>query len=134
MSRPSVNWRIEMASRWVVVGAIAGAVGVILGAFGAHGLKEKISPEMLAIFQTGVRYHMIHALALLCVGWVTDRRPSPWARASGWAFMIGILLFSGSLYLLAVTGIRRLGAITPLGGLAFIVGWLALARAAMRGR
>jgi len=123
-----------MASRWFAAGAIVGAIGVILGAFGAHGLRERISPEMLAVFETGARYHMIHALALLCVGMVSDRRPSRWVEASGWGFAIGIVLFSGSLYLLAVSGIRSLGAITPLGGLAFIAGWLALAMAAIRGR
>jgi uncharacterized membrane protein YgdD (TMEM256/DUF423 family) len=87
---------------------------------------------MLAVFETGVRYHLIHALALLAVGWATTRWPGGWVAASGWLFLAGIVVFSGSLYLMTLTGARWLGAVTPLGGLAFILGWLALALAAFR--
>jgi uncharacterized membrane protein YgdD (TMEM256/DUF423 family) len=93
-----------------------------------------VSPEALQAFETGARYHMYHALGLLAVAWVVARWPSVWASAAGWLFVAGTLLFSGSLYLLAVTGVRALGAVTPLGGLAFILGWLALAWAACAGR
>ena len=116
------------------LGAISGALAVALGAFAAHGLRSRISADALATFETGARYHMYHALALLAVAWAIGRWPSGWASAAGWLFVAGTVLFSGSLYLLAVTGVRALGAITPLGGLAFILGWLALAWAAWTGR
>ena len=119
-------------SGWFATGASAAALGVVLGAFGAHGLKSHLSPDMLAIFETGVRYHLIHALALLATAWAVDRWPSPQTSAAGWLFLIGLVVFSGSLYMLAVTGARWLGAITPLGGLAFIAGWVALAWGAFR--
>ena len=88
---------------------------------------------MLATFETGVRYHMYHALALLAVAWAAARWPSAAVNASGWLFVVGIVLFSGSLYALSLSGVRWLGAITPLGGLAFLAGWLCLAWAAWRG-
>jgi uncharacterized membrane protein YgdD (TMEM256/DUF423 family) len=119
-----------MVGGWFAAGAIAAGLGVVLGAFGAHGLKDRVAPDLLAIYETGVRYHLVHALGLLAVGWATERWPGPWATAAGWLFVAGIVVFSGSLYLLAVTGIRWLGAITPVGGLAFIAGWVALAIAA----
>jgi uncharacterized membrane protein YgdD (TMEM256/DUF423 family) len=109
------------------LGAISAGLAVALGAFAAHGLRSRISAEALATFETGARYHMYHALALLAVAWAVTRWPSALASAAGWFFVAGTVLFSGSLYLLAVTGVRALGAITPLGGLAFILGWLALA-------
>ena len=112
------------------LGAISAALAVALGAFAAHGLRSRVTPEALATFETGARYHMYHALALLAVAWAATRWPSAWTSAAGWLFIAGTVLFSGSLYLLAVTGVRALGAITPLGGLAFILGWLALAWAA----
>jgi uncharacterized membrane protein YgdD (TMEM256/DUF423 family) len=118
-----------MAEGWFAAGAIAAAVGVVLGAFGAHGLKARVSPELLAVFETGVRYHLIHALGLLAVGWAADRWPGPWAHIAGSLFLVGIVVFSGSLYVLTLTGVRSLGAITPIGGLAFIVGWICLAMA-----
>jgi uncharacterized membrane protein YgdD (TMEM256/DUF423 family) len=121
-----------MAGGWFATGAIAAALGVTLGAFGAHGLRGRIAPDLLAIYETGVRYHLVHALGLLAVGWAADRWPGPWATLAGWLFLAGILVFCGSLYLLALTGLRWLGAITPLGGLAFIAGWLALALAAIK--
>jgi uncharacterized membrane protein YgdD (TMEM256/DUF423 family) len=117
-----------MDKTFVFVGALMGAVGVGLGAFGAHGLRGRLSPEMLAVFETGVRYHMYHALAILAVATLMPRLDG--ARAAliaGWSFTTGIVLFSGSLYALAITGVTTLGAITPLGGLAFLIGWIALA-------
>jgi uncharacterized membrane protein YgdD (TMEM256/DUF423 family) len=119
---------------WFVLGAVAAALGVALGAFGAHGLRAHLSADALAVFETGVRYQMTHALALLAVGWATTRWPGPLVEAAGWLLLAGIVLFSGSLYLMTFTGARWLGAITPLGGVAFILGWLALAAAALRAR
>src|SRR5678815_3292572 len=118
------------SSGWLAVGAIAAGIGVAIGAFGAHGLKSRVDPQMLAVFETGVRYHLYHALALLAVAWVSSRSMSPLPSAAGWAFVAGILLFSGSLYLLVLTGTKWLGAITPLGGLAFLLGWVLLAASA----
>ena len=112
------------------LGSISAGLAVALGAFAAHGLRSRISPEALQTFETGARYHMYHALALLAVAWAATRWPGGAITAAGWLFVAGTLLFSGSLYLLAVTGVRVLGAITPFGGLAFILGWLALAWAA----
>ncbi len=123
-----------MGSGWFAVGAVAGALGVALGAFGAHGLKARVGAEMLAVFETGVRYHLVHALALLAVGLAAERWPGPWTAASGWLFVAGVVVFSGSLYAMTLGGARWLGAITPLGGLSFILGWLCLAIAAWRGR
>lgn len=117
---------------WFSLGAVFGAIGVGLGAFGAHGLKTRLSPEMLAVFETGVRYHLLHAVALLAVAWAADRWGGAGFQFAGWAFTIGIAIFGGSLYLLSIAGIRWLGAITPLGGLAFIAGWIALAVSAWR--
>jgi len=114
-------------------GALAAFVAVALGAFAGHGLKSRLDPTMLATFETGVRYHMYHALALLAVAWAAARWPSAAVNASGWLFVAGIVLFSGSLYALSLSGVRWLGAITPLGGLAFLAGWLCLAWAAWRG-
>jgi len=115
----------------MLAGAVAGLVGVGFGAFGAHGLRDRLSPDMLAVFETGVRYHMYHALALLLTAALAPRLPGKAIVAAGWLFMLGIVLFSGSLYLLAVTGVRTLGAITPFGGLAFLAGWTSLAVAAL---
>ena len=109
------------------LGAISAGLAVALGAFAAHGLRARISAEALATFETGARYHMYHALALLAVAWACARWPGAATSAAGWLFAAGTVLFSGSLYLLAVTGVRALGAVTPFGGLAFVLGWLALA-------
>ena len=117
---------------WVRVGAVAMFLAVALGAFGAHGLRQRLAPEMLAVFEVGVRYHVYHALALFAVAWVADRNPGGLAQVSGWAFVLGILVFSGSLYLLSVTGVRWLGAITPIGGVAFLAGWVLLVLASSR--
>ena len=105
----------------------------MLGAFGAHGLKSRVAPELLVVFETGVRYHMYHALALLAVGWAATRWNAPLLGIAGWAFVVGIVVFSGSLYVMTLTGARWLGAVTPLGGIAFIVGWILLAAVALRG-
>ncbi|MFQ5684046.1 MAG: DUF423 domain-containing protein [Candidatus Binatia bacterium] len=109
------------------LGASSAFLAVALGAFGAHGLKDRISPEMLNIFEVGVRYHFFHALALLAVGCAITRWPGASVVAAGWFFLVGTLIFSGSLYLLSLTGMRWLGAITPIGGVAFLTGWLLLA-------
>jgi uncharacterized membrane protein YgdD (TMEM256/DUF423 family) len=107
------------------------AVG--LGAFGAHALKARLAPEMLATWQTAVQYHAWHALALLAIGLYTMHRPgAPAIGVAAWLFVAGIALFSGSLYALALTGVRGLGAVTPFGGIAFLAGWLAFAWAAWR--
>lgn len=113
---------------WMFVGAVAGAIGVALGAFGAHALKDRVPAELLSAFETGVRYHMYHALALLAVGLLATRGTSGWlVSTAAILFLTGIVLFSGSLYAMAFTGARRLGAITPLGGLCLILGWIVLA-------
>lgn len=111
---------------------MSGFVAVALGAFAAHGLRGRLSADMLAIVETGARYQMYHALALLGVAWVASRWPGPLVGAAGWLFVIGTVLFSGSLYLLGATGQRWLGAVTPVGGAAFLLGWLALVAAAVR--
>ena len=101
-------------------------LAVALGAFGAHALKNRLTPDMLDIFEVGVRYHMYHALGLLAVAWAASRWPESNVTAAGWAFIAGIIIFSGSLYVLSLTGMRWFGAITPLGGLAFLIGWAIL--------
>jgi uncharacterized membrane protein YgdD (TMEM256/DUF423 family) len=117
-----------------VLGALSGGLAVALGAFGAHALRDRLTPQMLQVFDTGQRQHMFHALALLAVAWASTRWPVGSVTAAGWLFVAGTVLFSGSLYTLAVTGQRWLGAVTPVGGLAFILGWLALAWAAWSSR
>ena len=114
------------------LGALSAFIGVALGAFAAHGLKARLDPAMLVTFETGVRYQMYHALGLLAVGWACTRWPGWPTTASGWLFVAGTVLFSGTLYLLALTGVRWLGAITPIGGIAFLAGWLCLAWGAYR--
>lgn len=112
---------------FLILGSLNAFLAVALGAFGAHGLRGKISPQMLDVYQTGVQYQMYHAIALILTAIAADRLSGsaliPWA---GWSFLIGIVLFSGSLYVLSITGIRSFGAITPIGGLAFLIGWLLL--------
>jgi len=113
-------------------GSVSAGLAVALGAFGAHGLRTRLSPEMLAVYETGVRYQMYHALALLAVAWVAARWPGAALTAwAGWTFVAGTVLFSGSLYVLALTGRAWFGAVTPLGGVAFIAGWVCLALAAI---
>jgi uncharacterized membrane protein YgdD (TMEM256/DUF423 family) len=120
------------ARTWVIAGACLGFVTVAAGAFGAHGLKARLEPAMLEVFQTGVRYGMVHALALVLLGLLAARAPSRAATVAGVGFASGVLLFTGSLCVLAVTGVKALGMITPFGGLAFLVGWVALAVAARK--
>ena len=109
------------------IGALSALISVAAGAFGAHALRTRLSPEYLAVFETAARYQMYHALGLLAVAWAVGRWPGPLTQWAGWLFLAGTVLFSGSLYALALTGARWLGAITPLGGIAFLGGWLLLA-------
>ena len=121
------------AKLFLATGCIAALLAVALGAFGAHALKTRIAPELLAVYRTGVEYHFYHALGLILVGLAAFHLPdSAWLRSAGWAMLAGILLFSGSLYLLALTGLRWLGAITPFGGVAFLAAWGLFAAAALR--
>jgi uncharacterized membrane protein YgdD (TMEM256/DUF423 family) len=122
-----------MGTHFFLLGAISAGLGVALGAFGAHALRSRLTPDMLAVFETGVRYQMYHALALLIVGTAMARVAMPASvMLAGWLFVVGTLLFSGSLYVLAVTGTRWWGAVTPIGGVAFLAGWLLLILAAAR--
>jgi uncharacterized membrane protein YgdD (TMEM256/DUF423 family) len=123
-----------MLKTFIVLGSLNAFLSVALGAFGAHGLKSKLSADMLAVYQTGVQYHAIHAIGLILIAILSDKLPgSSLIVWSGWSLFVGIILFSGSLYVLSITGIKVLGAITPLGGLAFLLGWLLLAVAALKG-
>ena len=115
-----------MDRTFLLAGAVAGLVAVGFGAFGAHGLRGRLTPEMLAVFETGVRYQMYHALALLLVAALAPHMPGKAMAVAGWLFIAGIAIFSGSLYLLSVTGVTVLGAITPIGGVAFLAGWAVL--------
>jgi uncharacterized membrane protein YgdD (TMEM256/DUF423 family) len=117
---------------WLCAAALAGALGVVLGAFAAHGLAARLEPHALATFDTGARYHMLHALAMGLAALAMRGAARPRARAAAVLFGLGIALFSGSLYLLALTGAPILGLITPLGGLCFIAGWVLLALAALK--
>ena len=112
-----------------LAGALSAFVGVAAGAFGAHGLKSRLGEDLLAVFETGVRYQMYHAFALFAAAWAAARWPGALTGAAGWLFVVGTVVFSGSLYALSLTGQRWLGAITPIGGLAFLAGWLCLAAA-----
>lgn len=112
------------------LGCVSAFVAVALGAFGAHGLRSRLVPDMLMVFEIGVRYQMYHALALVALGAVAGRLPGGLVATSGWLFVAGTVVFSGSLYAMSLTGQRWLGAVTPLGGLAFLAGWAALAWAA----
>lgn len=123
-----------MSPRWIALGAVSAALAVAAGAFGAHGLRVRVGPDLLAVWETAARYHLVHALALLAVGQVAHVWRGPWPRAAGWLFVLGTVLFSGSLYALVLSGVRGLGVITPVGGVAFIGGWLCLAWAAWRER
>jgi len=119
---------------FLVLGALAAMLAVVLGAFGAHALRARLAPDLLAIYQTGFQYHFWHALGLLVIGVVAIHLPaSSTLRWAGWVMLAGIVLFSGSLYVLALTGVRWLGAITPFGGAAFILSWVLLAAAVARG-
>jgi len=116
------------------IGSILGGIAVATGAFGAHGLKKLVTPELLDTWEKAVRYQMYHALALLALAWAVTH----WSEqiklltVGGWLFLAGVILFSGSLYILVLSGVKWLGAITPLGGMAFVAGWACLALAALR--
>lgn len=109
---------------------IFGFLGVAAGAFGAHALKERLSSEMLSIFEVGVRYQMYHALALMLTVWLVGMTQGNWSTYAGYSFVAGTLIFSGSLYMLVYTGVKMWGAVTPIGGLLLLLGWLFLAIAA----
>lgn len=113
---------------FVLLGSLSAFLGVALGAFGAHGLKNRVTPDMLVVWQTGVQYHLVHALGLLLIGILCHLLPeTSLVRSAGWFLLSGTVLFSGSLYVMVLSDIRALGMITPLGGVAFLVGWLLLA-------
>jgi uncharacterized membrane protein YgdD (TMEM256/DUF423 family) len=112
---------------FMLTGAASAFLAVAAGAFGAHVLKARLTAEMLSVFEVGVRYHMYHAIGLIAVAWACTKWPDAATSAAGWLFIIGTVIFSGSLYALALTGVRWLGVITPLGGIAFLGGWLSLA-------
>lgn len=127
-----------MHKGFLATAALLGALAVALGAFGAHGLKKIVPPETVATFETGVRYQFYHVFALIAVALLFDRLPADWLRYAGWCFIIGIILFSGSLYLLTAlkatntVGLTGIGIVTPFGGLFFIAGWICLAVATLR--
>jgi uncharacterized membrane protein YgdD (TMEM256/DUF423 family) len=116
-----------MERHFLGIGALSACVAVAAGAFGAHGLRDLVSADRLVVWETAARYQMYHALGLLIVAYLAGQKSAGPARIGGWLFVAGTILFSGSLYALTLTGISILGAITPLGGLAFIAGWLVLA-------
>ncbi|HSM08336.1 MAG TPA: DUF423 domain-containing protein [Gemmatimonadota bacterium] len=122
-----------MANRWLETGAVLAGLGVAAGAFGTHALSGRLSPDLLDVFETATRYHLLHAVALLVVGLAAARNAGTrlW-NAAGWLFTAGILVFGGSLYALALTGARWLGAVTPIGGACFLAGWAVVAVAAAR--
>jgi uncharacterized membrane protein YgdD (TMEM256/DUF423 family) len=117
---------------FAVIAALSGCLGVALGAFGAHALEARLAPDLLAVFETGVRYQLYHVVGLMAVAWAHRLGGHGATRAAGWLFVAGTVLFSGSLYVLALSGVRWLGAITPVGGVAFLAGWVSLAWAFWR--
>lgn len=119
---------------FVILGSLNMAIAIAFGAFGAHGLKEKVSNDMLANWNTGAHYHIIHAVALIGIGLLLAKlgQNGLLVQTAGWLIMVGILLFSGSLYTMALTNVKALGAITPIGGLAFIIGWILVTISAWR--
>jgi uncharacterized membrane protein YgdD (TMEM256/DUF423 family) len=122
-----------MTRLFVVLGSLNAFLAVALGAFGAHGLKAQLNPDLVVIYHTGVQYHIFHALGLILIGILAfSLPPSPYLKAAGWLMLMGIILFSGSLYVLSITGIRILGAITPFGGASFLLAWILLAAAAWK--
>ncbi len=120
------------ANTWIACGALLGGLAVVLGAFGAHGLTDYLAAhEQTANYETAVRYQMYHALALVLVGMIADRRPSRSLNIAGWCFLLGVVLFSGALYGIALSGVRQLGMVAPAGGALLIAGWVLLAFAAL---
>jgi len=124
--------RMLNSSKLLALGSFFGGSAVAAGAFGAHFLKDSLDISMLAVFETAARYHMYHALGLCIVAWAVDRWPEKRFESAGWLFMVGILLFCGSLYAMSLSGTRWLGAVTPLGGMAFLTGWILLGYRAWR--
>ena len=130
--------QLGIQRKFLVLGSAAAGIAVILGAFGAHALKARLAPDQLAVFETGVRYQMYHAFALFFAAWMAEKVPGPTTSRAGWLFVAGIVLFSGSLYLLStrsllgIEGWTWLGPVTPLGGLCFIAGWASLFASALR--
>ena len=122
-----------MPNLFFALGSGFALLGVVFGAFGAHALKSKLTPEMLETFEVAVRYQMYHSLGMIAAAWAVSQWQNNLTLASGWCFFAGVVIFSGSLYILSLTGIRWLGAIAPIGGLALIVGWGCLMIAAIRG-
>lgn len=118
---------------FLALGSLLGFLAVALGAFGGHLLKPRLAPDRYEIFEIAAKYHLAHALALLAVAWACSRWTGPWPAAAGWLLLAGVVVFSGSLYLLSLTGARWLGAITPVGGLCLLAGWVCLGVAAWRG-
>lgn len=121
-----------MTRIFFVLGSLSALMGVALGAFAAHALKSRIAPEMLAVFEVGVRYQMYHAFGLFAVAWAASHWSGADFSLAGWLFVGGTVLFSGSLYVLSLTGVKALGAVTPIGGVLFLVGWIKLAQTAFR--
>jgi uncharacterized membrane protein YgdD (TMEM256/DUF423 family) len=117
----------DAGMKWSVIGAASAALAVMAGAFGAHALRARLEPALLDVFETGARYHVYHALALIAAGLAAESKPDRAFAIAGGLFVTGTILFSGSLYALALSGVRAFGAVTPLGGLCFIGGWIALA-------
>ena len=120
------------ARSFIAIAAILMFIGVTAGAFGAHGLKQMLSADMLAVWQTAVTYQMVHGLGMLALGIMLQQQDNALLRKAAWAMLAGVIIFSGSLYALALTGVRILGAITPIGGVGFLAGWAMLAWAAIR--
>jgi len=129
---PRARYNAGVDRTFMLISAVAGFLGVALGAFGAHGLRGRLSPEMLAVFETGVRYQLYHTLALMITAMLMARMGGWLFTTAAWCFTVGIVLFSGSLYALAISGVTVLGAVTPIGGLAFLAGWACLALASAR--
>lgn len=122
-----------MTHPWITLAAVYGLLGVVLGAFGAHALRERLPADLQAVWQTAVQYQFWHALALLGIGLLAPKLGSGWLTGAGVGFALGVLVFSGSLYALALSGVRVLGAITPIGGVLLIGGWVCLLVASVRG-
>ena len=116
-----------MTRHFIILGSFSAFIAVALGAFAAHALKEKLSPDLFAVWEVGVRYQMYHALGLFAVAWLAAQFPASQVSIAGWLFVAGTVLFSGSLYALSLSGLRWFGAITPVGGVCFLVGWIWLA-------
>lgn len=124
-----------MVRRFVLIAAVVAALGVGIGAFGSHGLRAhfEANPSLEPTFETASQYHLIHALGLFVAAWVASRWPGRWATWGAWLLLVGVIFFSGSLYVLSIFNVRLMGAVAPIGGTAFIVGWLCLGMAAWRG-